>query len=373
MNVEMAWIRQARRVLTADAELFRARPARYWLDFTLSITLAYSSASIFLLWPSGSWQQFVAYPFAVFWLYRLGSLVHEVAHLPHYEMRLFKVVWNLCVGVMTLAPSPFFTRHHRDHHSQSVYGTPEDPEYIVNVFRPGSLLSIAAYILLVILFPLLVFARFLITPLTYLHPALRQWTLIHASALTMNWRYERRPTRQNDWPLTIVESLCCLRAAGMLAGVAFGLSHWSRLPLLYALGLGVLMLNQMRLLADHHFGSSGTHLSLPEHIRDSCNYTGKDPLTWLLFPFSIRYHALHHLFPSLPYHNLSTAHSRLLGQLPFNSPYRELDQFSWWSVARRTLLGIRKVFRNSPQCSAAEDTENVDGGPRGVVKRRAAS
>ena len=85
------------------------------------------------------------------------------------------------------------------------------------------------------------------------------------------------------------------------------------------------------------------NLSLPEHIRDSCNYTGKDPLTWLLFPFSIRYHALHHLFPSLPYHNLSRAHSRLLEQLPFNSPYRDLEQFNWWSVARRTLLGIRKV------------------------------
>ena len=186
MNIEMAWIRQARRVLTADAQLFQARPAKYWLDFTLSLTLAYSSATIFLLWPPGSWPQLVAYPFAVFWLYRLGSLVHEVAHLPHYEMRLFKVVWNLAVGVMTLAPSPFFTRHHRDHHSQAVYGTSEDPEYIVNVFRPGSLLSIATYTLLVALFPLLVFCRFLLTPLTYLHPALRQWTLIHASALTMN-------------------------------------------------------------------------------------------------------------------------------------------------------------------------------------------
>ncbi len=361
MNVEMAWIRQARQVLQSEAHLFRVRPWRYWLDFTVSITLAYSTASIFLLWQLGSWPQFVAYPFAVFWLYRLGSLVHEVAHLPQHEMRVFKVVWNLAVGVMTLAPSPFFTRHHRDHHSQSIYGTPEDPEYIVNVFRPGSLLSIIAYVLLIAFFPLIVFCRFLLTPLTYLHPSLREWTLTHASALTMNWRYVRRLSPWDRWPMTIVEWLCCVRASAMLGVIILGLSHWTRLPLLYSLAIGVLTLNQLRLLADHHFGSSGLHLSLPDHIRDSCNYTGKDPLTCLLFPFSIRYHALHHLFPSLPYHNLSTAHSRLLDRLPPLSPYRELDQVSWWSVASRTLLGSRNVPGSSRKALLSEGAEIDEG------------
>ena len=49
---------------------------------------------------------------------------------------MFKITWNLLVGVMTLSPSPFFTRHHRDHHNCKYYGTPEDPEYVVN-FLPG--------------------------------------------------------------------------------------------------------------------------------------------------------------------------------------------------------------------------------------------
>jgi fatty acid desaturase len=343
MDVDVAWIRQARRVLQNDAQLFHVRPWRYWLDFTISLALAYSASSIFLLASFGSWQQLLAYPFAVFWLYRLGSLIHEVAHLPQHEMRVFKVVWNLAVGVMTLAPSPFFTRHHRDHHSQSIYGTPQDPEYIVNVFRPGSFLSLAAYVLLVVVFPLVVFLRFLLTPLTYVHPSVRRWVLVHASALTMNWRYERRPIRHSDRALVMIEWLCWIRASAMLAVVILGATSWTRLPLLYSLAIGVLTLNQLRLLADHHFGSSGLHLSLPEHIRDSCNYTGNDFLTRLLFPFSIRYHALHHLFPSLPYHNLSAAHVRLLEKLPPQSPYRELDQFNWWSVARRTLLGARNV------------------------------
>ena len=72
---------------------------------------------------------------------------------------------------------------------------------------------------------------------------------------------------------------------------------------------------------------------------DSCNYTHNDPLTLLFFPFSIRYHALHHLFPSLPYHNLKKAHAHLVASLPQDSPYLSLDRPGWWSVARQTLYG----------------------------------
>src|SRR5262249_22874912 len=156
--------------------------------------------------------------------------------------------------------SPFFTRHHRDHHSARLYGTSEDPEYIVNLFQPGSAASLVAYALLVAIFPLLVFFRFLLAPLTFLHPQLREWTLTHASSLTMNFRYERRLNARDRWAITAVELLCCLRAAAMLWAVAFGLSHWTRLPLLYAVALGVLVLNQMRLLADHHFETDGQPL-----------------------------------------------------------------------------------------------------------------
>jgi fatty acid desaturase len=95
----------------------------------------------------------------------------------------------------------------------------------------------------------------------------------------------------------------------------------------------------MRLLADHHFESEGGNMDLPDHIRDSCNYTSNDLLTRLFFPFSIRYHALHHLFPTLPYHNLSAAHAYLSENLPADSPYHSLDQPGWWPVAKKTLAG----------------------------------
>jgi Fatty acid desaturase len=291
---DTTWISAARAVLQeSNVDFFRVSPARYWGDFLLSLTLGYGAGTIFLAAPLGSLVQLAAYPLAVFWLYRLGSLVHEVCHLSHREMRVFKVAWNLMVGVVTLAPSPFFTRHHRDHHSQRLYGTRQDPEYIVNVFRPGSLLSLMAYALHVALFPLVVFLRFLFAPLSFLHPRLRAWVLKHASSLTMNYRYERKLNRFDRWAVTTIELLCWLRATAMLAAVAWGATHWTRLPLFYSLAMGVLVLNQLRLLADHHFEADGERFELDEHIRDSCNFTGQDFLTWLLFPFAIRYHALH--------------------------------------------------------------------------------
>ena len=76
------WIREARASLkNAETDFFKVNAARYWLDFLISTTLAYTAASIFLISPLFSLPQLIAFPFAVFWLYRSGSLIHEVCHL----------------------------------------------------------------------------------------------------------------------------------------------------------------------------------------------------------------------------------------------------------------------------------------------------
>ena len=99
------WIRDARQAMRdAPADFFRVNPIRYWADFLLALTLAYSSATVYLVSPLGSWPQLAAFPIAVFWLYRLGSLVHEVCHLGHHEMRAFKVAWNVLARAPWAAP-----------------------------------------------------------------------------------------------------------------------------------------------------------------------------------------------------------------------------------------------------------------------------
>ncbi len=49
-----------------------------------------------------------------------------------------------------------------------------------------------------------------------------------------------------------------------------------------------------------------------------------------MFPVGLRYHALHHLFPFLPYHNLGKAHARLIARLPAGSPYHAVNCHSYF-------------------------------------------
>ncbi len=332
------WIQDSRiAIRESKVDFFRVSPFTYWRDFLVSVAIAYTAATIYLLSPLFSWVQVVAFPIAVFWLYRTGSLIHEVAHLNQKEMRTFKIVWNVVAGVPMLTPSPFYSAHHRDHHAHRLFGTKHDPEYVVNYFRPGSLSSLLFYVGVVLVFPLLVVVRFIFAPLTFLHPKLRTFVLTRCSSLMMNPHYVRRVSKADRLRITAVEVLCCLRATMIPLGVILGVSPWTRMPLLYLLGVTVLVLNQLRLLADHHYRSDGGNMSFSEHLLDSCNYMGRDFFTWLLFPFSIRYHALHHLFPSLPYHNLAAANLYLLETLPRDSPYRLLSQPGWFSVASKTV------------------------------------
>ena len=52
----------------------------------------------------------------------------------------------------------------------------------------------------------------------------------------------------------------------------------------------------------------------------------------LINPVGLRYHTAHHLFPSMPYHNIRAAHRRLMERLPADSLYRQTVERSVWPV-----------------------------------------
>jgi fatty acid desaturase len=77
-----------------------------------------------------------------------------------------------------------------------------------------------------------------------------------------------------------------------------------------------------------------------EQLLDSLNYPNWPWVSVLWAPVGLRFHALHHLFPSLPYHNLARAHHRLMAELPADSPYRLTE-----SPGR--VASIAQLWRNS--------------------------
>ena len=138
----------------------------------------------------------------------------------------------------------------------------------------------------------------------------------------------------------LIDTLCWLRATAIFATVLLSLNPWYRPLQLYALAITALFLHYFRSLGAHHYLSKGNKLGFEDQLLDSINIKGRPLLTELLFPVGLRYHALHHLFPAMPYHNLGIAHKRLMRQLPEDSLYRQLEYPSFYSV-------LKILFRNA--------------------------
>jgi fatty acid desaturase len=118
----------------------------------------------------------------------------------------------------------------------------------------------------------------------------------------------------------------------------------------YATGFFIAMLNNIRTLGAHRFINDGRELTFVEQLLDSVNYPRFSIIAEMWGPVGLRFHALHHLFPSLPYHNLGRAHKALMAELPADSPYRQTNSDSLrQSLARlwRASLVARKARTKS--------------------------
>ena len=76
----------------------------------------------------------------------------------------------------------------------------------------------------------------------------------------------------------------------------------------------------------------GKEITFVEQMLDSVTMHNDSFYAVLLNPVGLRYHATHHLFPSMPYHNIRAAHKRLMAQLPAESPYRQTVATTIWHV-----------------------------------------
>ena len=83
------------------------------------------------------------------------------------------------------------------------------------------------------------------------------------------------------------------------------------------------VINQLRTLVAHLWENEGEAMTVTAQYLDSVNVPPPGALPALWAPVGLRYHALHHLLPSVPYHSLGQAHARLMTTLDMDSPYHK--------------------------------------------------
>jgi fatty acid desaturase len=101
-------------------------------------------------------------------------------------------------------------------------------------------------------------------------------------------------------------------------------------------------LNQLRTAVAHRWDNDGEVMAPLDQFLDSVNVPPPALLPFLWAPVGLRYHALHHLMPRLPYHNLGTAHARLVEALPADHDYRRAEERELAPAMRKLVNRMRR-------------------------------
>lgn len=310
MDCQIDYDREGKRLVS---DLHTPRPAIYWTDLLLSALVGWAAFVGTIVFKPFSGRMLVASCIAVFALYRGLCFLHEISHLRQSALRGFETTWNLLFGVPMLMPSIIYVGVHQNHHKLSTYGTDQDPEYLPFSGRP---LMIVLFSLESFLLPALLMVRFLLlSPFSLLSPRLHQRLAERASALSMNMRYRREVTESSSRKMARWEAATLGAWVGLVALAAFHVIPWRSFAVWYAVLALVSFINTARTLGAHRYGSDGTPLDRDGQLIDSIDTPGAF-WTELWAPVGLRYHALHHYFPGIPYHNLRPAYRRLIQMLP---------------------------------------------------------
>lgn len=317
-------------------DLMVPKPWIYWLDFLFHAGLGWAAFVAAVRAPLFSLVQIAAYAVAALALYRAVIFIHELAHLQRGTFVAFRWVWNLVCGIPLQVPSFMYDGVHNDHHKRDLYGTGEDGEYIP--FARHRPVGMIGYVLLSLVLPLIFVARFLLlAPLSFLIPPLRGWVWERASSLAIDLGYRRpKDAIRNDKHWRLQEFAAFVFAAGVTGLVVVGVLPVRVLVLWYAVAVLMFFLNSLRTLAAHAYRNPPERrMDTAGQYLDSVNVPGNLFLTALWAPTGLRYHATHHLFMNLPYHNLGKAHRRLAAGLSDKTLYLQTVRTSLWDALRR--------------------------------------
>ncbi len=311
-------------------ELSARRPAIYWADLLTSAALGWSALVLGCI--AASRADIAALPLfvvAVLALYRASSFMHEIAHM-RTAVRGFDVAWNALIGVPLLFPSLLYTGVHTTHHAREVFGTDRDPEY-ANLEGAAQHARVLGAFLFV---PVVLLLRWLVVgPLSLVHPTARRFVVERLSSFAGNAAYRRPAPRGRERTMWIVLELACFAwSLVIVIAIAWGAIPLAAIAFVSGIAVTVAVLHALRSFGTHRFEDHGKQRTFEEQFLESINVTGHPIWTELWAPVGLRYHALHHIAPGVPYHALGELHARLLAALPADDSYRSVTYARWKDV-----------------------------------------
>jgi fatty acid desaturase len=309
-----------KRVQELVADLREPRPGIFFTDLLLSAGLGWV-CFVGAMLPGPGWLRALAFVAAVLLLYRSLAFIHEIFH--QQAMKGFRNTWHALSGVPLLIPFMLYLPIHQGHHNKATYGTREDGEY--DHFHGRAGLASAKLFALNLALPLALWVRFaLLTPLAAVLPPIREKMIPEFVHMALRMPFRAPPIKESARAEALrIEWWCCAWAWTLVAIGAF--AGWMWVAAWALLVICIATLNTIRAMG-------GTHLYVEEaegrdargQLLDSLNVDSRGPLSVLLCPVGLRFHALHHVAPYLPYHAMPTAHRRLMAQLPAGSEYHQV-------------------------------------------------
>lgn len=321
---------RAARDLTKD--IAEARPDIYWPDMLVSATLGYTALAGAILVDNVALAVGLGVVSALS-LYRALLFIHELSHIHRNALPGFRTAWNALIGIPMLTPSFMYEGVHTLHHKRTQYGTIEDPEYLpLALMKPWSL---PAFVLIALLAPPALIIRFgLLVPLGAIVPPIRTLVWGRVSALAINPDFRRKPPEGELRSRVMWQEAFGMLWAWALIGSIFVLG-WK--PLLVALAVFSVtaVINQLRTLVAHLWENDGEPMSVTAQYLDSVNVPPPGLMAEIWAPVGLRYHALHHLMPSMPYHSLPEAHRRLRKALGAGGTFDGANHPGMWYLVKR--------------------------------------